>query len=384
MSAEHNKNHKKLGVYYTMKTITDGYAEALAELSKQKENIVVLSADSTEKTGIKQFAQKHPNRFVQCGKAKQSLIGIAAGIATEGKIAFANTCITENCDQLRLIAHKKLNVKIVDADSSEEDVAIARAFPEFTIIIPADYHEAKKAAIAAAVMKGPVYLRLGKDKGAVTTEKTPFTIGRVEIIRAGKDCTILACGTALAEAIKAAEKLSQQEIECTVLNCHTIQPLDRHAVTSSARLTGCIVTAEEQRGLGPAAAELLSEYLPVPVKMCTADSIEIAKAAKDAVLLKCETICPEIPEEHGRMLAPGIQPELYFKLHGGGAIKSIPGLKKALLEMSNETFSYHCNDHRNDFGNWVKDVFREPLLAKQIEKSKTRIGMAIAITRWLK
>jgi len=367
-----------------MKTINDGYAEALAELAKQKEDIVVLSADSAEKTGIKQFAQKHPNRFVQCGKAKQSLIGIAAGMAMEGKIAFANACITENYDQLRMISRKKLNVKIVDADNSEEDVAIARTLPEMTIIIPADYHEAKKATIAATVMKGPVYLRLGKEKAAVTTEKTSFMIGRAEIMRAGKDCTIIACGTALYEALKTAEKLSQQEIECTVLDCHTIQPLDRHAVMSSARLTGCIVTAEEQRGLGPAIAELLSQYLPVPVRMSTADSIAITKAVKDAVLLKCENICPEIPEEHGKMLVTEMHPELYFKLHGGGAIKSIPGLKKALLEMSNETFSYHCNEHRNDFSNWVKEVFREPLLAKQIEKSKTPIGMAIAITRWLK
>lgn len=367
-----------------MKTSKDGYAEALTELAKQKEDMVVLSADTALKTGIKHFADKHPNRFIQCGKASQNMMSVAAGMAMEGKIAFATGCITmgKNWDQIRMIAHERLNVKIVDADDTLEDTALARALPAMTIIIPADYNEARKATLAAGTMKGPVYLKL-TNNSSVTTEKTPFTIGRVEILRAGKDCTILACGSAVKEALLAAERLAQQEIECTVLNCHTIQPIDKHAIISSARITGCIVAAAESNALGSITAEIISQNSPVPFRTAPAEQSNIARAAKEAVLLKCEGVCPEIPEEHGKLLVSQIHPESYFKLHGGGTIKSIPGLKKALLEMNNETFSHHCNEHKNDFSIWVEDVFKEPTLAHQIEKTKTRVGMALTITRWL-
>ncbi len=364
-----------------MKT-SNGYQEALIELAKQKEDIAVLSADTAEKAGVSHFAQKYPNKFVQCGKAAQNMASIAAGMAMEGKIAFATGCITagKNWDQIRMIAHEKLNVKIVDADDTLEDVNLARALPGMTVIIPADANEARKAVIATATMKGPAYIKLAKGE-KTTTEKTPFTIGRAEILRAGKDCTILACGTAVAEALSAAERLSQQEIECTVLNCHTLQPLDKHAILSSARMTGCVVAAD--KALGSAAAEVIVQNTPVPMRMADAEQSSIAKAVKEAVLLRCETACPEIPEEHGRLLTSRLQPESYFKLHGGGVIKSIPGLKKALLEMNNDTFSHHCNYAKNDFSTWVKDVFKEPSLAHQIEKTKTRFGMALTITRWL-
>jgi transketolase len=365
-----------------MKT-SNGYAEALIELAKQKEDIAVISADTSEKAGVKQFAQKYPGKFIQCGKAAQSVAGIAAGMALEGKTAFATGCITlgKNWDQIRTIAREKLNVKIVDADETHEDISLARALTGMTIIVPADEHEAKKATIAAGTMKGPVYIKLTKGESA--TEKSTFTIGRAEILRAGKDCTILACGKAVAEALQAAEKLSKQEIECTVLNCHTIQPLDKHAILTSARLTGCMVAAEEGRALGSAAAEILAQNTPTPMRMSGTDQNSIIRAAKEAVLLRCETICPEVPEERGGIITGRLAPESYFRLHGGGVIKSIPGLAKALLEMSSDTFSHHCNDHKNDFSNWVKDVFKEPLLAQKLEKTHTRVGMALAIARWL-
>jgi transketolase len=363
--------------------MTTGYSEALIELAKQKEDVVVLSADTSEKAGVKQFAHKYPARFIQCGKAAQNLVSVAAGMALEGKIAFATGCITvgKNWDQIRMIAHEKLNVKIVDADDTLEDVALARALPNMTIIIPADNQEAKKATIAAGTMKGPVYIKLANN-GTVTKERD-FTIGRVEILRAGKDCTILACGKAVSEALRAAERLSQQEIECTVLNCHTIQPIDKHALISSAQLTGCIVTAEEGTALGSIAAEVLSQNAPVPVRMTGAEQSSIARAVKEAVLMRCENFCTAVPEEHGKLLISELQPDSYFKLHGGGIIRSIPGLTKALLEMSNDIFSHHCNDHKNDFSIWVRDAFKEPILAQNIEKSRTRVGMALAITRWL-
>ena len=371
-----------------MKKIIDAYGEALIELGKQRNDIIVLSADSKL---TKQFAKEHPNKFIQCGKTEQNILGIAKGLAMDGKIPFASTCsaIGKVWDQLREICHNNLNVKIVDAhEKTTEDIALARILPNITIIVPTDYYEAKKAALAAGIMKGPVFLRLGTEKTHTTNEKTPFTIGRVEIMRAGKDCTIIASGPILSEALQAAEKLSKQEIECTVLNCHTIKPIDKHAVITSARLTGCVITAEEHEtgGLGSAVAEILGQNAPVPIRMISAgpDTImRITKAAKDAALQRCETTCTTIPEEHGKFLYTELQPELYFRLHGGGIIKSIPGLQKALLEMNNETFSHHRNNQKNDFSNWIKDVFKEPALAKQLEKAHTKIGMALTLARWM-
>ena len=133
-------------------------------------------------------------------------------------------------------------------------------------------------------------------------------------------------------------------------------------------------------------AEVLGHSIPVPIRMITEapDTImRIMKAAKDATLQRCETACTAIPEEHGKSLYAELQPELYFRLHGGGIIKSIVGLQKALLEMNNETFSSHCNNNKNDFSTWVKDVFKEPALAKQLEKAHTKIGMALTLARWM-
>ncbi len=368
-----------------MKTIRDGYAEALIELARKKEDIVVLSADSAQTTGVKNFAKECPNRFVQCGKAEQNMMGIATGLAMEGKIPFVSTCMAlgKNLDQIRAICGKNQNVKIADTENILEDVAIARALPNITIIAPADYYEAKKATIAAGTLKGPVYLKLGTEKTHITTEKTPFNVGKVEIIRAGKDCTIIACGTKLQEAVSAAEKLSQQEIECTVLDCHTIKPIDKHAIISSARITGCIVTTEEnpEGGLGSAVAEILSQNAPVPMRITKND---IVRAVKDVVLQRCESVCTTIPEEHGRMLQPHLEPELYFRVHGGGIVKSVPGLHKALINMNNETFSHHCSQHKNDFSTWIKDVFKEKELAKNLEEKHTRIGMMLTLAKWLK
>ncbi|MBW2969807.1 hypothetical protein KY309_01745 [Candidatus Woesearchaeota archaeon] len=360
-----------------MKTIKDGYEEALQEITKHKE-IIVLG------TRTNKFAKEHPNKFVKIS-SEQNIMGIATGMAMEGKIPFANTCPTagKNWDQTKAICQENTNIKIADENN---DIAILRTQPNIIIISPADYYEAKKATIAAATIKAPVYIKLATEKEHATNKKTPFTLGRVEIMRAGKDCTIIATGTAVQEAIKAAEKLSKQEIECTVLNCHTIQPIDKHAILSSARLTGCIVTAEEHTtgGLGSATAEILSQNLSVPLKISHKETSSIIKAVKETILRKIENICTEIPEEHGKMMFKEISPELHFRLHGGGIIKSIPGLQKALLNMSEETFIHHCNTHRNDFSKWIKEVFNETTLSNKIEKTHTKMGMILAIQKWIR
>ncbi len=373
-----------------MKKIKDGYAEGLIELAKQKEDLIVLSAHSAKETGVKKFASEHPDRFIHCGEAEQTMMGMATGFEMEGKIPFVSTCVAlgKNWDQIRDICYKNLNVKIADSHKEAfEDIALTRALPNITIIIPADYNQAKKATLAAGTTKGPVYIRLATEKAELTTEKTSFVIGRVEIMRAGKDCTIITCGPILHDAMLAAEKLAKQEIECTVLDCHTIQPIDKHAIISSARLTGCMVTAEQNSGgLGSAVAEILSQHTPVPMRMVKTENetiIKIVKAVKEVVMKRCETVCPEILEEHGRKLHMELQPELYFKLRGGGMIRNIPGLHKALLNMNDEIFTHHCNTHKNDFSTWVKEVFKEPALAKNLEQKHTKLGMALELARWL-
>jgi len=400
----------------------DGFGEALAELGRRNSEVVVLSTDAAESTRVQKFAHQHPERFIQCGAAEQNMLGIAAGLALEGKVPFVTGFAAvnpgKNWDQLRTdVCFNNLNVKIVGSNAglsngpegavhhALEDIAIVRSLPNITVLVPADDIEARKATIAAGTMKGPVYLRLGREKlPPVTKEKTPFTVGRMEIIRAGKDCTIIAAGAMVNEAEAAAERLAKQEIECTVLNCHTIKPIDKHAIITSAKLTGCVVTIEEhqrQGGLGSAVAEVLSEHMPVPLRIigikdqfATSGTVKelfekygltpkhIMKEVKQAVLKKCATICTEIPEEHGRRLYAELKPEMHFRLKGGGTVKSIPGLNQALLEMDHETFSHHCNIDKNDFSAWIKDVFDEPVLAKNIERVKTPIGMAVRISRW--
>ncbi len=354
-----------------MKTIKEGFEEGLEELAKHKDLMVLGS--------IKKFSEKHPNKHV-----KTPDIGIAQGIAHEGKTPFAlSSGLGKNWTQIKEICTNNQNVKIVDTEEEFEDIAIARVMPNIKVIIPADYHEAKKATIATGTTKGPVYLKLLKEKTQITTEKSTFTVGRMEILKAGKDCTIISNGPALHDALNAAEKLSKQEIECTVLNCHTIQPIDKHALITSARLTGCIVTAEPitKGGLGSAAAEVLSQNYPIPVRMATPDSI--VTEVKTAVMQKCE-VCGEMIEEHGKKLQTELRPELYFRLHSGEIIKSIPGLHKALLTMKEETFTYHCNPNKNDFSTWIKEAFKEPELAKNMEKLHTKIGLMLELIKWSK
>lgn len=364
-----------------MKTSIDAIGEALNELAQNGE-IELLS-----QTEINEFAKKHPKQFIH--SADKELLGTAIGMSLEDKTPFVHTCVSgTNWERIRSIAYNGYNVKIIDThEGSPEDVGMAGMLPNITIITPADYHEAKKAIIAAGIMKGPVYIKLAKKTQQTTNAKTPFIIGRAEIMKAGKDCTIIASGTILPEALQAAEKLSKQEIECTVLDCHTIKPLDKHAIISSAKITRCIVVAEPYPGLGSGIAEILGQHAPVPTRIIRQDIenvARIAKAVKEVVLQRCEKVCTEIPEEHGKRMFPELQPELYFRLHDGKIIKSIPGLQKALLDMDNETFSHHCNNHKNDFSNWIKEVFKEPILAEQLKQSKTRVGMILAITKWLK
>ena len=264
------------------KTATrDGYGDGVVEAGEKDENVVVLSADVTESTRSNKFEEKFPQRFIQTGVAEQNMAGIAAGLALSGKIPFIASYAVfnpgRNWDQIRVsICYSNLNVKIIGSHSgfsdggdggthqALEDIAIMRVLPNMTVLVPADYEEARKAAIAAAKHTGPVYIRTAREKTPVfTTKKTPFKIGEARVFMEGRDVTIISCGPILYEAMKAARELKlKHNISCEVINASTIKPLDKKTILKSAQKTGRVVTVEEHQvfgGLGSAVAEVVAQ-----------------------------------------------------------------------------------------------------------------------------
>jgi len=270
------------------RAIRDGYGEALLDLGKRNRNVLVLDADLAESTRSSLFARAFPERFFNTGVAEQNMVNMAVGLALCGKTVFASSFAifaTGRCwEQLRnSLAATRANVKIVashggitvgaDGFSHQcvEDISLVRTIPCFTVIIPCDWLEAKKAVLAAAELKGPVYIRTSRPKSPQLTEEgTPFIIGKSCPLREGKDVTIVACGLMVSRALDAARALAGEGIEAAVVNMHTIKPLDVSAVVHAARTTGAIVTAEEHTvigGLGSAVAEVVVTQCPVPVEM---------------------------------------------------------------------------------------------------------------------
>ncbi len=267
----------------------DGFGEALVKLGGINEKVVVLSADLAHSVRTMWFQQKFPERFFQVGIAEANMTGVAAGLARMGKIPFMATfgvfATGRNWDQVRMsIAYPKMNVKIcashtgvfsVGADGashqSTEDITLMRVLPNMTVIIPCDKLETYKATFATAEIFGPVYLRFGREgMPVVTTEETPFKVGRAETFREGDDVSIIACGPMVYEALVASKKLEKEGIDARVINNHTIKPMDKKTIVKAARETGAIVTAEEHQvlgGMGSSVAEALSNDNPVPIKM---------------------------------------------------------------------------------------------------------------------
>lgn len=271
----------------TKKATRDAYGEALVELGKVNPDIVVLDADLSQSTKTAGFARTFPERFVQIGIAEQDLIGTAAGLAAAGKIPFASSFAVfatgRAYDQIRnSVAYGKLNVKITathagvtvgeDGGSHQmlEDVALMRALPGMTVIVPADGVEAKAAVKAAADYQGPVYLRMGRGGWPVIfDEDHRFEIGKAALLKDGDTATIIACGVMVSEALEATKLLEAEGISVRLLDMATIKPLDVNACLKAAQETGAIVTAEEHNiigGLGSAVAEVLVEKCPVPME----------------------------------------------------------------------------------------------------------------------
>ncbi len=269
------------------KATRDGFGVGVLEAGKKNGNVVVLDADVGSSTRVKNFMKEFPERFFEMGIAESNMVGVAAGLATCGKIPFASTfavfASSRVADQLRnSVAYPKLNVKIAATHAgitvgpdgathqSVEDIAILRSIPNFTVIVPCDYYEAKAAVEAAAEYNGPVYLRL--TRGAVPfvfDEKYQFEWGKVVPLRDGQDVTIFATGVMVDQALKAAEILETEGISAHVVNVHTLKPLDLEGVIRAAQKTGAVITAEEHSiygGLGSAIAEVLAENASLPMQ----------------------------------------------------------------------------------------------------------------------
>lgn len=273
----------------TFKSVRDGFGEGLVLAGEKDEQVVVLTADLKESTRVHLFAQKFPERFFDVGVAEGALVTVASGMANYGKIPFAASYAAfspgRTWEQIRTtVAINDVPVKIVGAHGglgagpygsthqALEDIAIMRAMPNMTIVVPADFEEAKKATMAIAKNGAPSYIRLARQESPVfTTEKSPFEIGQAEVLWEGKDpqVAIIACGPLVYEALLAAKNLEKKGIEVIVINSHTIKPLDERTIIRAAKTAGAVVTIEEHQtngGLGGAVAEVLAKNFPVPME----------------------------------------------------------------------------------------------------------------------
>jgi transketolase len=265
-----------------------GFGQGLEIIGEKNSQVVALTADLADSTKVSGFAKKFPERFVECGVAEQNMMGVAAGLALVGKIPFVASYATfspgRNWDQLRVsVAYSENNVKVagchtgvsVGPDGAThqalEDIAMTRVLPNMTVVVPADTIEAKKTTIAISTHPGPAYFRLGREKTPVmTTEESPFEIGKAVVFKEGKDVALIGCGPVLYNGLMAALELEKEGISVLVINNHTIKPIDSETIIWAAKLCGAVVTLEEHQvmaGAGSAVAEVLAANLPVPIEM---------------------------------------------------------------------------------------------------------------------
>jgi transketolase len=262
-----------------------GFGDGIHEAAKNNPNIVALTADLAGSLKLNAFMKDFPERFIQCGIMEANMIGMAAGLATVGKIpyttTFANFSTSRVYDQIRQsVAYSGKNVKICASHAGLtlgedgathqvlEDIGMMKMLPGMTVIVPCDYNQTKAATMAIADYKGPVYLRFGRPKWPnFTPENVPFEIGKAQILNEGADISIFACGHLVYNAMKAVEILAEEGIKAELINIHTIKPLDQAAIIASASKTKCVVTAEEHQingGLGDSVAGVLSRNCPCP------------------------------------------------------------------------------------------------------------------------
>lgn len=268
--------------------IRDAFGEALKKLGGVNDKVVALDADVGGSTKSAVFGKEYSDRYFNVGISEMNMVSMAAGLAADGYIPFANTfavfLTTRGADPIQaLISYDKLNVKLAGtycglSDSYDgashqaiTDIALMRAIPNMTVVSVSDAVETEKAVFAAAEYEGPVYLRLSRAAAPVIyDENMKFKIGKGITVREGKDVTIIATGTVLHKAIEAAELLKTEGISANVVDMHTIKPIDKELIISCAKNTGAIVTVEEHSvygGLGSAVAEVLAEECLAPIEI---------------------------------------------------------------------------------------------------------------------
>jgi transketolase len=269
------------------KDTRSGFGAGLYEIGLQNSDVVALCADLTGSLKMNAFQDKFPKRFFQMGIAEANMMGMAAGLATAGKIpftgTFANFSTGRVYDQIRQsIAYSHKNVKICASHAGLtlgedgathqilEDIGLMKMLPGMVVINPCDYNQTKAATTAIADHYGPVYLRFGRPKWPIFTNSDSFEIGKALHMRKGKDVTIFATGHLVWNSLEAAKALEEQGISAEVINIHTIKPLDNEAILDAVSTTKCVVTAEEHQmngGLGDSICQLLSRNIPTPVEM---------------------------------------------------------------------------------------------------------------------
>ncbi|MEM4255118.1 MAG: transketolase C-terminal domain-containing protein [Candidatus Norongarragalinales archaeon] len=263
----------------------DGLGKALVEAGEKNESLVVLSADLAESTRAQWFGDKFPERFFQCGVAEQNMMAVAAGLGLDGKTAVATSFSVfspgRNWDQVRIsVCYNESNVKICSTHSgitvggdgatheALEDIASTRVLPKMRVLVPCDFWEAKKATLAAIAAPGPFYVRYGREKmPVITTEQTPFEIGKAYVFKEGSDVAIIANGFMVFEALVAAKELEETGVSAAVVNLPTVKPIDSKMLEQIARKCGAVVSAEDHQihgGVGSAIAESLAKTYPVP------------------------------------------------------------------------------------------------------------------------
>ena len=262
----------------------DGYGKALLELIAADSTVIALDADVAKSTRSIWVKEKFPANFVDVGISEQDLVGTAAGLALGGMKPFVSTygvfLAGRAWDQIRTtVCYNKLNVKLAGAHAgisvgpdgathqALEDVAIMRALPNMTVVVPCDAEETRKATLAIAKVNTPCFIRFGREGvPVVTDESTPFELGKARVCREGSDVAIIANGAMLYEALEAAKSLADENISAAVVNLHTVKPIDTETIIAVAKKCGCVVTAEEHQivgGMGSAVAECLAANYPV-------------------------------------------------------------------------------------------------------------------------
>lgn len=269
------------------KATRDAYGETLVKLGQENPNVIVLDADLSKSTKTGLFAEKFPERFINCGIQEANMVGVASGLAACGKIpfvsSFASFLMCKGHDQMRMgIAFSELDVKMVSSHGgisvgedgasqmSIEDVALATTLPGVRVIVPSDEYAARALIRAIVENPGAAYVRTGRPKAAIVhNEKTKFEIGKGIRVREGKDITLVANGLLVIECLAAAEELAKEGIQASVIDMHTVKPLDEALLLEEARKTGKMVVAEEHQiwgGLGSAVARSLATQHPCRIE----------------------------------------------------------------------------------------------------------------------